>query len=92
MTSSAASNGTIRRARKPARSAISCDSDERALKYVVDDLKGENIVWNTDYPHPDAINPKRALPDLDAQPISDEAKRKILWDNAVKLFGARILN
>ena len=55
---------------------ISCDSDERALKYVVDDFDGENIVWNTDYPHPDAIDPKRALPDLDAQPISDEARRK----------------
>jgi predicted TIM-barrel fold metal-dependent hydrolase len=70
---------------------ISCDSDERALKYVVDDLKGENIVWNTDYPHPDAIEPKRALPDLDAQPIPEDARRKILWDNAVKLFGPRIL-
>ena len=71
---------------------ISCDSDERALKYVVEDLRGENIVWNTDYPHPDAIDPKRALPDLDAQPIPDEAKCKILWDNAIKLFGPRILN
>jgi len=49
-------------------------------------------VWNTDYPHPDAIDPKRALPDLDAQPISNEAKRKILWDNAIKLFGPRISN
>ena len=64
---------------------------ERALKYVVDDLDGENIVWNTDYPHPDAIDPKRALPDLDAQPISDEARRKILWDNSVKVFGPRLL-
>jgi len=71
---------------------ISCDSDERALKYVVQDLNAENIVWNTDYPHPDAIDPKRALPDLDAQPISNEAKRKILWDNAIKLFGPRISN
>ena len=71
---------------------ISCDSDERALKYVVQDLNAENIVWNTDYPHPDAIDPKQALPDLDAQPISNEAKRKILWDNAIKLFGPRILN
>jgi predicted TIM-barrel fold metal-dependent hydrolase len=69
-----------------------CDSDERALKYVVADLKGENIVWNTDYPHPDAIGPKRALPDLDAQPISDEHRRKILWDNSVKLFGSIILD
>src|SRR5262245_10859281 len=40
-----------------------------ALKYVVDYLKGENIVWNTDYPHPDAIEPSKALPELDAQPM-----------------------
>ena len=38
---------------------IACDSDERALKHVVDELKGENIVWNTDYPHPDAIDHPR---------------------------------
>jgi uncharacterized protein len=71
---------------------LACDSDERALKYVVDYLDGENMVWNTDYPHPDAPEPAEALPDLDAQPISEEAKRKILWDNAVKLYGSRILS
>ena len=70
---------------------IACDSDERTLKHVVDALNGDNIVWNTDYPHPDAIEPERALPEFDAQPISIEAKRKILWDNAVKLFGPRIV-
>jgi predicted TIM-barrel fold metal-dependent hydrolase len=69
---------------------IACDGDERALKYAVDRLQGENIVWNTDYPHPDAIEPCRALPDFDAQPIPEEVKRKILWDNAVKLYGPRI--
>ena len=53
---------------------IACDSDERALKHVVEELKGENIVWNTDYPHPDAIEPSKALPEFDAQPIANEAK------------------
>ncbi len=71
---------------------VSCDSDERTLKHVVEELNGENIVWNTDYPHPDAIEPERALPDFDAQPISDEAKRKILWDNSVKLYGPRLVS
>jgi predicted TIM-barrel fold metal-dependent hydrolase len=71
---------------------ISCDSDERTLKHVVEELNGENIVWNTDYPHPDAIEPGRALPDFDAQPISEHAKRKILWDNSVKLFGPRLVS
>ena len=52
---------------------------------------GGHIVWNTDYPHVDAPDPDKALPSLLAQPISDEAKKKILWDNAVKLYGQRIL-
>jgi predicted TIM-barrel fold metal-dependent hydrolase len=71
---------------------VACDSDERALKSVVEYLDGENMVWNSDYPHPDAPEPAEALPDLDAQPIPEEAKRKILWDNAVKLYGRRILS
>jgi predicted TIM-barrel fold metal-dependent hydrolase len=71
---------------------IACDSDEETLPFVVDYLKGDNIVWNTDYPHADAPEPVKALPDLDAQPIPEEAKRKILWDNSVKLFGPRLLS
>lgn len=71
---------------------IACDSDEESLPHVVDYLKGENIVWNTDYPHADAPEPIKALPDLDAQPIPEDARRKILWDNSVKLFGPRLLS
>jgi predicted TIM-barrel fold metal-dependent hydrolase len=71
---------------------LACDSDERALKSVVEYLNGENLVWNSDYPHPDAPEPAEALPDLDAQPISQEAKRKILWDNSVQLYGPRIVS
>jgi uncharacterized protein len=71
---------------------IACDSDETALRYVVDYLDGENIVWNTDYPHPDAIDPSQALPELDAQKIPDAARKKILWDNSIKLYGDRLLS
>jgi predicted TIM-barrel fold metal-dependent hydrolase len=70
--------------------AIACDSDEKTLGSVAEYLKGENIVWNTDYPHPDAIEPAKALPEFDAHSMSEQAKTKILWDNAVKLFGQRI--
>jgi hypothetical protein len=38
------------------------------------------------------MEPARALPDFDAHPISDESKRKILWDNAVKLYGQRLIS
>jgi predicted TIM-barrel fold metal-dependent hydrolase len=71
---------------------VACDSDEAALKYVADFLNGDNIVWNTDYPHADGMEPARALPDFDAHPIAEEHKRKILWDNAVKLYGRRLIS
>jgi predicted TIM-barrel fold metal-dependent hydrolase len=38
------------------------------------------------------MEPARALPDFDAHPIPEEAKRKILWDNAIKLYGPGLLS
>ena len=69
-----------------------CDGDEGSLAGVTYLGWEDNIVWNTDYPHVDAPDPDKALPSLLAQPISDDAKKKILWDNAVKLYGERILS
>lgn len=71
---------------------VAGDADEKALKYAADYTDGERIVWNTDYPHPDAPDPDKALDQMLDQPISDEHKRKILWDNPVKLYGERILS
>ena len=71
---------------------VACDGDEAAVKAAVE-LSGEdNIVWNTDYPHPDAADPDKAIPSLLDQPISEQAKRKLLWDNSVKLYGQRMLS
>ena len=55
-------------------------------------LVGEdNIVWNTDYSHPDAPDPDKAVPFLLDQDIPESAKRKILWDNSVRLYGERLI-
>ena len=70
---------------------ISADPDEPGLDTVIDFLGDDNLVWNTDYPHPDAPDPAQVLPWFGDQPISDDSKRKILWDNAVRLYGPRIL-
>ena len=49
-------------------------------------LVGEDyLTFNTDYPHPDGTFPK-GFGDFDKQPLSDQAKRKILWDNAACAF------
>jgi len=71
---------------------VACDGDEFALPGVVDLVGSDNLLWNTDYPHPDAPDPNKALPEFLNQPISDESKRKVLWDNPVRLFGNRIIN
>jgi len=70
---------------------ISADPDEPGLDTIINFMGDDNLVWNTDYPHPDAPDPVQVLPWFSAQPISDHSKRKILWDNAVRLYGPRIL-
>jgi predicted TIM-barrel fold metal-dependent hydrolase len=71
---------------------LSADPDEPGLEYVVDFLGEDSLVWNTDYPHPDAPDPEKVLPWFEAQPLSAARKQKILWDNAVRLYGPRLLS
>ena len=68
-----------------------CDGDEGALPAVVHLGWEDNVVWNTDYPHSDAPDPRIAVDSLLEQNIPEEAKSKILWDNSVRLYGSRIL-
>ena len=70
---------------------LSADPDEPGLDAVIDLVGEDSIVWNTDYPHPDAPDPEKVLPWFEAQPISEARKQKILWDNAVRLYGPRLL-
>ena len=70
---------------------VACDPDEFGLKGVVMLVGEDNIVWNTDYSHPDAPDTDDAVPALLAQEIPESAMRKILWDNSVRLYGQRLL-
>ena len=72
--------------------AVAADADEPSIKYVVDYLGDDNIVFNTDYPHPDAPATAEPLKNMMEQPLSDDTKRKILWDNSVKIYGERLIN
>ena len=71
--------------------AVAADADEPSVKYVVDYLGDDSIVFNTDYPHPDALGAAEPLKRMMAQPIPDDSKRKILWDNSVKAYGKRVV-
>ncbi len=66
---------------------ISADVDDRAIKYVIETIGDENIVTATDFGHPEGRRYAGAVQELlDLPGVSDESKRKILWDNALKLY------
>ncbi|MBV8950239.1 MAG: amidohydrolase family protein, partial [Actinobacteria bacterium] len=48
----------------------------------------DHIVFETDFPHPDSKYPHATEHFLALPPeiISDESKRKVLWDNALDLY------
>ena len=58
------------------------------LQYLprLEDLS-DKCLWGTDYPSPGIASMSRNVEDFTSLPISEDAKRKILWDNAAALLG-----
>ncbi len=54
--------------------------------HVIEDGLGDRLVFSTDFPHGDSKFPYAVDRFLDLT-ISDEAKRKILWDNCAGYYG-----
>jgi predicted TIM-barrel fold metal-dependent hydrolase len=65
---------------------VSVEPDEEPLKYALDYMGNDRIVFSTDYPHVDSKFPK-SVEVLLQLPITDEDKRKILWDNCATFYG-----
>jgi len=68
---------------------VSADADEAMLAPVIALLGDERIVFSTDYPHPDSKYPHAVESFLALPGVSDDSKRRILWDNARALYGMR---
>ena len=75
----------------------SVEADEEPVKYAIDWMPNKNLVFSTDYPHgdskyPHAVDRFLRLGDSDKEQklgVSDEDKRKILWDNCAELYGIK---
>ena len=65
------------------------DADEEPAKYAIDWIGNENFVFSTDYPHPDSKYPF-ATQGFMKLPLSDETKRKVLWDNCTRLYSLSV--
>ncbi|MBI3743731.1 MAG: amidohydrolase family protein [Chloroflexi bacterium] len=64
---------------------ISVEADESPVKWAVEAVGDENIVFSTDYPHADAKFPY-AVEKVQQLPVSKESMRKFLWDNCARLY------
>ena len=54
---------------------------------LLDILGEDNVMWGSDYPHPDGIWPdSQEFLDRELSGVSAEARRKITRDNAMKLY------
>jgi predicted TIM-barrel fold metal-dependent hydrolase len=69
---------------------VSVDCEEDPVRYAIDYLgTSNNIVFSTDYPHVDAQFPNSSNNFLKL-PISEDDKRKILWDNCAAFYGTAV--
>jgi predicted TIM-barrel fold metal-dependent hydrolase len=64
----------------------SVEADEEPVKYAVDFVGNDRLVFSTDFPHVDTKYPK-AVERFLQLPIGVEDKRRILWDNCAAYYG-----
>jgi uncharacterized protein len=67
---------------------VSVEADEDFVKQVIEAIGDDTIVFSTDWPHGDSKYPQ-AVESFMKLPISDESKRKILWDNCARYYGVQ---
>ena len=65
---------------------VSVEPDETPVKYVIDYLGNDHIVFSTDYPHGDSKFPHAVESFLELSTVSEEDKHKILWDNCAAYY------
>ena len=71
----------------------SCEAGEELAPVFIEHVGADYLTMATDYPHSDCIGkfPDRTVGDLTQNDrISTEARRKILWDNPVRLYGLEV--
>jgi predicted TIM-barrel fold metal-dependent hydrolase len=64
---------------------VSIEPDETPARYLIDEFGSDQLVFSTDYPHGDSRYPEAVEYFLKLE-LSDEDKRKILWDNCARFY------
>jgi uncharacterized protein len=69
---------------------LSIEADELPAKFYVEWFGDDNLVFSTDYPHGDSKYPDSVTAFLELPGLTDESKKKILWDNWARLYNVGI--
>ena len=70
----------------PPECFLSVEADEETASQYIERFGDDNLVFSTDYPHADSKFPK-SVESFRGLPLPEASKKKILWDNWVKLYG-----
>ena len=61
------------------------EPDEAPVSLYVQWFGDDNVVFSTDYPHPDSKFP-HSIEKFLKLPLSESTRRKFLWDNCARLY------
>lgn len=64
---------------------VATEADERMTPIVIDLLGDANILFSTDWPHPDSLFPNSRKTFMDL-PLTDNNRKQILWNNPSRLY------
>lgn len=66
---------------------VSCEAEEAAIPFAVQELGSEFLMWASDYPHWDSDFPNASKPLRQRSDISEEIRARILGGNAARFYG-----
>jgi uncharacterized protein len=69
---------------------VSCEPEEKTLRYVPQFFPADNILFASDYPHWDGQFPDAVSTLADRGDIADSLKRKIFFDNPQRFYGMTV--
>ncbi len=69
---------------------VSCEPEEKTLRYVPEFFPADNILFASDYPHWDGQFPDAVSTLADRTDIADALKRKIFFDNPQRFYGITV--
>jgi len=64
---------------------VSVEPDETPARFMIEEFGADRLVFSTDYPHGDSRYPA-AVDSILKLPLSQEDKKKILWDNCARFY------